>query len=100
MTSGAPLMKLRRPLVAGTLAVLPLALVAPYADAVDNVGTQRLRNHATVGEVFDHLRVFQRIANQNAGTRASGTRGFNRSARYVARRLEDAGLRVKVQDFT
>ena len=92
--------RLRRPLVAGTLALLPLALVQPLADAVDDVGTTRLREQVTVGEVYDHLRVFQRIANNNEGTRASGTRGFNRSARYVANRLEEAGLRVKVQKFT
>lgn len=93
-------MRLRRPLVAGTLALLPLTLVPPMADAVDRVGTKRLREHVTVGEVYEHLRVLQRIANQNEGTRASGTPGFNRSARYVARQLEDAGLRVKVQEFT
>ena len=94
------MLKLRRPLVAATLAALPLGFVVPYADAVDEVDTARLREHVTVGDVFDHLRVFQRIANQNDGMRASGTRGFNRSARYIARRLEEAGLRVTTQEFT
>ena len=46
------------------------------------------------------LRIFQRIANQNGGTRASGTSGYDASAAYVKRRLEAAGYQVTEQEFT
>ena len=53
--------------------------------------------------VLEHERVFQRIANQNGGTRASGTPGYDASATYVAQRLQQgrlqgapAGVRVPV----
>jgi len=50
--------------------------------------------------VLEHERVFQRIANQNEGIRASGTEGYDASARYVMRTLENAGYRVRKQVFT
>jgi hypothetical protein len=43
--------------------------------------------------------VLQRIANQNGGTRASGTPGYDASADYVAGRLRAAGYRVTEQEF-
>ena len=43
--------------------------------------------------------VFQRIANQNGGTRASGTPGYDASADYVAGRLRAAGYTVTEQEF-
>jgi hypothetical protein len=53
----------------------------------------------TVGGILDHERVFQRIANQNGGTRASGTPGYDASAACVARRLRAAGYTVTEQEF-
>jgi Zn-dependent M28 family amino/carboxypeptidase len=77
------------------------ALLAPNpALAVDNVNTQRLRNAVTVGGILGHERVLQRIANQNGGTRASGTPGYDASADYVAGRLKAAGYTVTEQTFT
>lgn len=67
---------------------------------LDDVNTRRLRRQVTVGGIMAHERVFQRIANQNGGTRASGTPGYRMSARYVMRTLEDAGYRVRKQKFT
>ena len=43
--------------------------------------------------------MFQRIANQNGGTRASGTPGYDASADYVAGRLRAAGYTVTEQEF-
>ena len=45
----------------------------------------------TVGGVNRHLIALQRIADQNAGTRASGTAGFDASATYVHDKLAAAG---------
>jgi hypothetical protein len=52
-----------------------MVLPATNAAAVDQIDTQRLRDAVTVGAIIGHERVFQRIANQNDGTRASGTPG-------------------------
>jgi Zn-dependent M28 family amino/carboxypeptidase len=72
---------------------------ASPALALDEVNTTRLRNAVTVGGILAHERVFQRIANQNGGTRASGTPGYDASADYVARRLRAAGYTVTEQEF-
>jgi hypothetical protein len=77
------------------VALLTTVLAATPALAVDEVNTKRLRNAVTVGGILAHERVFQRIANQNGGTRASGTPGYDASAAYVQRRLEAAGYQVR-----
>ena len=52
-----------------------MVLPATPAAAIDQVNTQKLRQALTVSGILGHERVFQRIANQNDGTRASGTSG-------------------------
>ncbi len=54
----------------------------------------------TVNGILQHERAFQRIANDNGGTRASGTPGYDASADYVVDRLERAGYAVRRQTFT
>ena len=49
--------------------------------------------------VFEHLEAFQQIADDNGGTRASGTPGHDASADYVASKLEQAGYQVTRQRF-
>jgi Zn-dependent M28 family amino/carboxypeptidase len=89
--------------------VVALALIAPAAAAGGSGGSggkdpvsssQRLRQNVTVGGILAHQRVFQRIANTNGGTRASGTPGYDASVAYVASRLERAGYDVTLQEFT
>jgi Zn-dependent M28 family amino/carboxypeptidase len=91
--------------------VVALALVAPAADAggrgsgskpghAEVASSKTLRQNVTVAGILAHERVFQRIANRNDGTRASGTTGYDESAAYVARRLERAGYDVSLQEFT
>jgi Zn-dependent M28 family amino/carboxypeptidase len=84
------------------LAVVLLAalLAATPALALDEVNTKRLRDAVTVGGILAHERVLQRIANQNGGTRASGTPGYDASADCVKRRLQAAGYTVTEQTFT
>jgi Zn-dependent M28 family amino/carboxypeptidase len=85
---------------------LPVSLLAaqmPVSAAPQKaakVTSEDLTDAVTVGGVLKHERVFQRIANRNGGTRASGTPGYDASADYVAGKLEAAGYRVKVQEFT
>jgi hypothetical protein len=81
--------------------VLITALLAPApAFAIDDINTKRLRDAVTVSGILAHERIFQRIANQNGGTRASGTSGYDASVAYVRRRLEAAGYQVTEQAFT
>jgi Zn-dependent M28 family amino/carboxypeptidase len=90
-----------RTLTVGVAGALALSLASPApVSAVDQIGTDRFTKSVTVGGILAHERVFQRIANNNDGTRASGTRGYDRSARYVMKRLEKAGYRVRQQEFT
>ncbi|MFT4166947.1 MAG: M28 family peptidase [Microlunatus sp.] len=75
-------------------------LTPTNAEAIDNVNTKKLRTAVTVNGILEHERALQRIANNNGGTRASGTPGYDASAAYVAKKLKRAGYKVKVQEFT
>lgn len=87
--------------VAAATLVVPLQLVAlPPASAVDEVNTKRLRDAVTVNGILAHERALQRIANDNDGTRASGTPGYEASLTYVAGQLRRAGYHVRRQAFT
>lgn len=90
----------RTSLLSVVVAAVLAATVAQPASAVDNVNTKKLRDAVTVGGILGHERVLQRIANDNAGTRASGTPGFAASASYVKKTMTAAGYTVKEQPFT
>ena len=79
---------------------LVLTMVPGPAAAVDQVPSLTLRKGVTVGGILAHERVFQRIANRNDGTRASGTPGYGESATYVIRTMRRAGYTVRKQRFT
>ena len=87
-------------LVVLTTAAMVAVMVPQPATALDEVNTKKLRDGVTVGGILAHERVFQRIANQNGGTRASGLPGYDASAAYVAQRLRAAGYAVTLQEFT
>ena len=91
---------MRKTLIAAVAIPLTLGLLMPTsASAIDEVNTQKIRDAVTVSGILAHQRVFQRIADQNGGTRASGTPGYDASAQYVARTLRRAGYKVRVQEF-
>ena len=48
----------------------------------------------------DHLEALQRVADDNDGNRASGTSGYEDSARYVEEQLRAAGYSPVRQTFT
>jgi len=50
--------------------------------------------------MVEHLEALQRIADDNGGNRASGTSGYEASARYVEDQLRAAGYTPVRQDFT
>ena len=53
----------------------------------------------TISGVRAHQEAFQRIADNNGDTRASGTPGYDRSVSYVVKKLRDAGYSPSVQAF-
>ena len=92
---------MRKALIGAVGIPLTLGLLVPTnASAIDEVDTKKLRTAVTVNGILEHERAFQRIANTNGGTRASGTPGYDASAKYVAGRLKNAGYKVTVQEFT
>jgi len=90
----------RRLAIPAGLVLLATMVPAAPAAAVDEVNTKKLRDAVTVNGILGHERVFQRIANQNDGTRASGTPGYAASAAYVKQTLRRAGYTVREQTFT
>ena len=79
-------------LVAGTEAV-----AAPKNDP--NAASKKFRKAVTPGGIGLHLDAFQKIADANDGTRASGTPGYAASKDYVVKELRAAGYKPKVQAF-
>jgi Zn-dependent M28 family amino/carboxypeptidase len=91
----------RKIALAATSIVLSVGLFWPtQAFAIDDVNTKKLRKAVTVSGILQHERAFQRIANDNDGTRASGTPGYDASVKYVVKKLKKAGYKVKKQEFT
>lgn len=91
------------------LAVLAaLVLLAPDAGARPGRGrghqrgnsSVQLQRAVTVDGILEHEEALQAIADANAGTRASGTPGYEASVDYVVDQLEDAGYDPEVQSFT
>lgn len=83
-----------------TLMAVAIPLSATSASAVDEINTKKFRDAVTVNGILGHERALQRIANQNGGTRASGTPGYTASVAYVKGQLEAAGYTVRLQEFT
>ena len=77
-----------------------LSASAKLPKAVTLIPSAKLRKAVTPASILVHERRFQQIANDTEeGTRASGTPGYGASARYVARKLRNAGYEVSVQRF-
>ncbi|MEU4426942.1 M20/M25/M40 family metallo-hydrolase [Actinoplanes sp. NPDC024001] len=90
--------KLAIPVIATLL--VTLAPQPASAGGYHGNSSKRLRAAVTVPGVMEHLHAFQRIADRNEDTRASGTPGYDASAAYVKSVLRRAGYRVTEQKFT
>ena len=73
------------------------AVAAPKNDP--NAASKKFRKAVTPGGIGLHLDAFQKIADANDGTRASGTPGYAASRDYVVKELRAAGYKPKVQTF-
>jgi Zn-dependent M28 family amino/carboxypeptidase len=76
-----------------------VALVGPPAAAADLSESKGFRKAVTLAGVREHQAALQEIANDNDGTRSSGTPGYRASADYVAEALEAAGYDATLQPF-
>jgi Zn-dependent M28 family amino/carboxypeptidase len=74
--------------------------IAARADAlVDGALTAGSLHPPESEGAFRHLRALQDIAEANGGNRAAGTPGYDRSADYVAGKLNEAGYLVRFEEF-
>lgn len=102
----------RRTLAALTVAVVAAALggcgrdstpAPPPATQESAPAAQKfaedLRGRVTADAMMGHLQRLQDIADQNKGTRAIGTPGFDASLDYVAGALRDKGFDVQTPEF-
>ena len=92
-----------RPLRLSAALGLALLLTLVASAAAIDTGARARQQAPAIGVSFagirEHLAAFQAIARRNGGNRFAGTRGYDESASYVARRMRAAGYRVRVQDF-
>lgn len=77
-----------------------LSLGNPLGDLITALMSLDLQRAVTVPGIRQHLNALQSIANANGGTRAAGTPGNVATVNYLKQRLQRAGYRVTVQDFT
>ena len=90
---------MHRVLIAAAAAAIVAFALAPAAQAIDRVNTERLREGVTVDGILEHQRALQRIAIAHDDTRAATTPGYDASVDYVVTRLRAAGYRVSLDGF-
>jgi Zn-dependent M28 family amino/carboxypeptidase len=99
-TKGNPLTKKLLSVAVAVLAFCGLLVAgATSADSGAFEESAELRDAVSSQGVMKHLRKFQKIADENGDTRASGTPGYDESADYVAKKMEKAGYKVVRQPF-
>jgi len=79
--------------------VLP-GCTAPRLEPVGGVDARAVLAEFKGRGMVDHLEALQRIADDNDGNRASGTSGYEESARYVEEQLRAAGYNPVRQAFS
>jgi Zn-dependent M28 family amino/carboxypeptidase len=76
-----------------------ITMTGTSATAAPGTDTSELTEAVTATGIMDHLEELQKISDNNGGTRASGTPGFDESLDYVEDLLLGAGYTVTRQDF-
>jgi Zn-dependent M28 family amino/carboxypeptidase len=91
-------------LAATLLSFIPAAVAAAPSEAAckarPNDSVSKLLECVTVKGVLEHEQALQDIADDNDGTRASGTSGYADSIDYVEDQLTAAGYRTSRQEFS
>ena len=78
----------------------PTSAAARQVDPVSPVDARTVLAAFQSRGMVDHLKALQSIADTNDGTRASGTSGYEESARYVEEKLRAAGYSPVRQTFS
>jgi Zn-dependent M28 family amino/carboxypeptidase len=80
--------------------IVPVATAGPQScDTRVNNTFEKLLQCVTLAGVRDHQLALQDIADENGGTRVSGSPGYDESVDYAVGIFEDAGYNVTVQPF-
>lgn len=73
---------------------------SPQSDAArGDALARKLVKDATGKGAYNHLKVFQSIADYNNGTRVAGSKGHEQSAKYVEAVMKAAGYQVTRNEF-
>lgn len=80
--------------------VSPGAGPGPVVEGAEGADAQTVLEAFKGRAIMDHLEALQRVADDNGGNRASGTSGYEDSARYVEEQLRAAGYSPVRQPFT
>jgi Zn-dependent M28 family amino/carboxypeptidase len=84
----------------GTFAYAPTVMAGPEScDTRVNNTHAKLLECVTLEGVREHQAAFQEIADDNGGTRAAGTPGYDASVDYVVERMTAAGYNVTLDEF-
>ncbi|HEX5541414.1 MAG TPA: M28 family metallopeptidase [Micromonospora sp.] len=75
------------------------AAASPALAEPNNNNSRKLRQAVTAEGVFTHLKALQKIAEENGGTRVSGSPGYDKSIDYAESVFQAAGFRVTQQSF-
>jgi Zn-dependent M28 family amino/carboxypeptidase len=87
-------------MLAAAAAPVPVMIAAPDAcDTRVNNTQAKLLECVTLAGVREHQAAFQLIANQNGGSRAAGTPGYDQSVAYVVSKMSAAGYNVTLKPF-
>ncbi|NXY97227.1 M20/M25/M40 family metallo-hydrolase [Streptomyces sp. BR123] len=87
-------------LVSPLLLAGPAGATGPQSDAARaDALARKLVKDSTGKGAYNHLKVFQSIADYNNGTRVAGSKGHVQSAQYVEAVLKNAGYKVSRNEF-
>ncbi|MFK0257625.1 M28 family metallopeptidase [Streptomyces sp. NPDC090445] len=87
-------------LVSPLLLAGPAGATSPQSDAARaDALARKLVKDSTGKGAYNHLKVFQSIADYNNGTRVAGSKGHVQSAQYVEAVLKNAGYKVSRNEF-
>ncbi|MBW5484969.1 M28 family metallopeptidase [Streptomyces bambusae] len=87
-------------LVSPLLLAGPAGATSPQSDAARaDALARKLVKDSTGKGAYNHLKVFQSIADYNRGTRVAGSKGHEQSAQYVSAVLKAAGYEVSKHEF-
>jgi Zn-dependent M28 family amino/carboxypeptidase len=81
------------------ISIFAVLISVSLVSSAVRIDTSELREAVTVDGVRVHQAEFQAIADDNGGTRVSGSPGYDDSVAYIVEQMTGAGYDVTVQEF-